>query len=225
MWCLFSRGENPQCPWCIRGDLWYEKDEKQMSTWTTFLLLTFYETLVMFAALPTSTNLKKKMSIPECNGVTVEFHSALCACWRKRQWFWRWQGAPHLEVIVISSHFWCLLDGIMGHFLLLTINALIRVPLKKDKDLFSSWKLPKTLPNSAPILIFSCPSLVMKGQDNTGKLSYTLDSFSNFLKFFFVFLKFYWRIVDLQGWDHFCCTKWFSDTCTHIHSLSDSFPS
>ena len=37
------------------------------------------------------------------------------------------------------------------------------------------------------------------------------------------FFKFYWSVVDLQGCDNFCCTKkWF--TCTHIHSLSYSFP-
>ena len=41
----------------------------------------------------------------------------------------------------------------------------------------------------------------------------------------FCFLKFHWRLVDLQSWDHFCCTtKWFSHTQTHIHSLLDSFP-
>ena len=42
---------------------------------------------------------------------------------------------------------------------------------------------------------------------------------------FFHFLKFYWSIVDLQCCDNFhCTTKWSSHTCTHIHSLSDSFP-
>ena len=42
------------------------------------------------------------------------------------------------------------------------------------------------------------------------------------LNFFF---KFYYSIVDLKGCDNFCCTKkWFRYTCTHIHSLSDSFP-
>ena len=30
-----------------------------MFTWTTFLILTFYETLIMFAALPPNPNLKK----------------------------------------------------------------------------------------------------------------------------------------------------------------------
>ena len=40
------------------------------------------------------------------------------------------------------------------------------------------------------------------------------------LSFFF---KVYWNIVDLHC-DNFCCTtKWFSCTCTHIHSLSDCF--
>ena len=162
-----------------------------MSTWTTFLLLTFYETLVMVAALPTSTNLKKKKKKCLCQSVTVsQWNFTVPSVHAEESTNGSGEGRapPHLEVIVISSHFWCLLEGVMDHFLLLTINALIRVPLNKDKDLFSSWKLPKTLPNSAPILIFSCPSLVMKGQDNTGKLSYTLDPFSNFLKFFFVFL-------------------------------------
>ena len=42
--------------------------------------------------------------------------------------------------------------------------------------------------------------------------------------FFFRVLKFYWSIVDLQGYDNFCCTtKVFSYTYTHIHSLSDYY--
>ena len=43
---------------------------------------------------------------------------------------------------------------------------------------------------------------------------------------FFHILKFYWRIVDLQCYDHFCCpVKRFSSTDTHIiHSFWDSFP-
>ena len=43
--------------------------------------------------------------------------------------------------------------------------------------------------------------------------------------FFSIFLKFYWRTADLQCCDNCCCTtKWFSYTRTHIHFLSDSFP-
>ena len=39
------------------------------------------------------------------------------------------------------------------------------------------------------------------------------------------FLKFYWSIVDSKGYNSFCCTtKWFSYSHTHIHCLSDSFP-
>ena len=39
-----------------------------------------------------------------------------------------------------------------------------------------------------------------------------------YLLFFFLFLKFYWSIVDLQVCDNFCCTiKWFSYIRTHIH--------
>ena len=46
-----------------------------------------------------------------------------------------------------------------------------------------------------------------------------------YIFFFPHFFKFNWSIVDLQGCDNFCCTtKWFSYTCTHIRSLSDSFP-
>ena len=34
------------------------------------------------------------------------------------------------------------------------------------------------------------------------------------------YFLFYWSIVDLQGWDNFCCTtKWPSHTYTYIHSL------
>ena len=42
---------------------------------------------------------------------------------------------------------------------------------------------------------------------------------------FLYFLKFDWGIVDSQCCDHFCCpAKWFSYTCTRIHSFLDSFP-
>jgi len=42
---------------------------------------------------------------------------------------------------------------------------------------------------------------------------------------FFSLIKLYWHIVDLQYCDNFSCTiKWFRYTCTHIHSVSDSFP-
>ena len=42
--------------------------------------------------------------------------------------------------------------------------------------------------------------------------------------FFFHFLIFCWSWVDLKYCDNFCCTKkWFSDSCTHIHSLPYSF--
>ena len=45
---------------------------------------------------------------------------------------------------------------------------------------------------------------------------------NNLKSFFFHFSV--WSIVDLQCCDHFCSTtKWFSCTCTHIHSLPDSF--
>ena len=48
---------------------------------------------------------------------------------------------------------------------------------------------------------------------------------SNTLLYWLFLLKFYWNMVDLQGCDHFCCTtKWFTYTCTHTYSLSDSFP-
>ena len=41
----------------------------------------------------------------------------------------------------------------------------------------------------------------------------------------FVFFKCYWSIVDLECCDNFyCTTKRFSYTCTHIYSLSNSFP-
>ena len=41
---------------------------------------------------------------------------------------------------------------------------------------------------------------------------------------FFHFLIFCWSWVDLKCCDNFCCTKkWFSDSCTHIHSLPYSF--
>ena len=52
----------------------------------------------------------------------------------------------------------------------------------------------------------------------------TIHSIYNiFLEGFF--FKFYWCVVDLQGCDNFCCArKWFSYTCTHIHSRSDFFP-
>ena len=41
----------------------------------------------------------------------------------------------------------------------------------------------------------------------------------------FCYFKFYWSVFDLQGCNNFyCTTKWFSYTCTHICSLSDSFP-
>ena len=41
----------------------------------------------------------------------------------------------------------------------------------------------------------------------------------------YYFLKLFWSIIDLQCCDNFCCMKkWFSYTCTCIHSLSDSFP-
>ena len=41
----------------------------------------------------------------------------------------------------------------------------------------------------------------------------------------FLFFRFYWSIVNLQGCNNFCCTiKWPSHTYTHIHSLSDHFP-
>ena len=39
----------------------------------------------------------------------------------------------------------------------------------------------------------------------------------------FFFFKFYWSIVNLQGCDNFCCTKKWPFH-THVHSLSDSFP-
>ena len=39
------------------------------------------------------------------------------------------------------------------------------------------------------------------------------------------FFEFYWSTVDLQSFDQFCrTTRWFSYACTHMHSLSDSFP-
>ena len=41
----------------------------------------------------------------------------------------------------------------------------------------------------------------------------------------FIFLKFYPSAVDIQCCDNlYCATKWFIHTCTHIHSLLDSFP-
>ena len=44
------------------------------------------------------------------------------------------------------------------------------------------------------------------------------DSLNVFL-FHFLFLKFYWSIVDLQYHDNFCyTTKWFICTHTHNHS-------
>ena len=51
-------------------------------------------------------------------------------------------------------------------------------------------------------------------------------SFSTFSKNFFPSLfKFYWSLVNLQGYDNFCCTtKCFSHTYALIHSFSDSFP-
>ena len=43
--------------------------------------------------------------------------------------------------------------------------------------------------------------------------------------FSFSFWKFYWSIVDRLGCDSICYTaKWLSYTCTHMHSLSNSFP-
>ena len=50
-------------------------------------------------------------------------------------------------------------------------------------------------------------------------------SYITLLFFFLSFKKFYWSRVDLQGCVHFCCsTKWLSYICTHVRSLSDSFP-
>ena len=40
-----------------------------------------------------------------------------------------------------------------------------------------------------------------------------------------IFYKFYWRDSSFTRLCNFWrTTKWFSDTCTHIHSLSDSLP-
>ena len=44
------------------------------------------------------------------------------------------------------------------------------------------------------------------------------------LSFFFHFLRFYWSIVDLPCWHHFCCTKkCFRYKHTYSHSLSDYY--
>ena len=42
----------------------------------------------------------------------------------------------------------------------------------------------------------------------------------------FIFLKFYWRIVDFQGGDNFCCTtKWYLyNNYTYIYILFQVFP-
>ena len=55
---------------------------------------------------------------------------------------------------------------------------------------------------------------------------YSEDCFGYLRWVFFSFLKkLYWTPVDLQCCDNFCSTtNWFSYTCKHIHSLSDSFP-
>ena len=46
-----------------------------------------------------------------------------------------------------------------------------------------------------------------------------------FILFLCVPLPYGWSIADLQCCDNFCCTtRWFSYTCTHTHSFSDSFP-
>ena len=42
---------------------------------------------------------------------------------------------------------------------------------------------------------------------------------------FYLFLFFYWSLIDLQSHVIFRCTaKWISYTCTYIHSFLDSFP-
>ena len=52
-----------------------------------------------------------------------------------------------------------------------------------------------------------------------------IKHFSDYSISFFSFFKFYWNRVDLQCCDNFCyTTKWFSYTCIHILSFSDSFP-
>ena len=69
-------------------------------------------------------------------------------------------------------------------------------------------------------------------RNTTEGMKVLADFKRSFIFFFFHFLKFYWSIVDLQYCHNFYCTLkytvqvylWFTYTCTHTHSLSDSFP-
>ena len=71
-----------------------------MLPWATFLILTFYGTLIMFVALPPNPKLKKKIFIWECDIARVEFLGYISSCWKKKKKHTRSSGEntalPHL---------------------------------------------------------------------------------------------------------------------------------
>lgn len=71
-----------------------------MFPWTTFLILTFYKTLIVFAVLPPNPNLKKKYF---SGGVTM-YGLHLCMLKKTLEFLKKAELSPHLVVIMISGN-------------------------------------------------------------------------------------------------------------------------